>query len=87
MDASTLKREVAEGVDLMVVRELTGGQFYYLLKIDRNSCLSRVTISYKMSCLMVTGIYFGEPRGIKTNENGEEVGFNTEVYAAHEVLY
>ena len=26
MDASTLKREVAEGVDLMVVRELTGGQ-------------------------------------------------------------
>ena len=31
------------------------------------------------------GIYFGEPRGIKTNENGEEVGFNTEFYAAHEV--
>lgn len=27
VDASTLKREVAEGVDLMVVRELTGGQF------------------------------------------------------------
>lgn len=25
VDASTLKREVAEGVDLMVVRELTGG--------------------------------------------------------------
>lgn len=35
---------------------------------------------------MGTGIYFGVPRGIKTNENGEEVGFNTEVYAAHEVL-
>ena len=34
-----------------------------------------------------TGIYFGVPRGIKTNENGEEVGYNTEVYAAHEVLY
>lgn len=27
VDASTLKREVAEGVDLMVVRELTGGQY------------------------------------------------------------
>ena len=26
VDASTLKKEVAEGVDLMVVRELTGGQ-------------------------------------------------------------
>ncbi|KAL1551339.1 3-isopropylmalate dehydrogenase, chloroplastic [Salvia divinorum] len=55
VDASTLKKDVAEGVDLMVVRELTGG------------------------------IYFGKPRGFSTNENGEEIGFNTEVYSSHEI--
>ncbi|XP_028782690.1 3-isopropylmalate dehydrogenase 2, chloroplastic-like [Neltuma alba] len=55
MDASTLKREIVDGVDLMVVRELTGG------------------------------IYFGKPRGFGTDENGEETGFNTEIYAAHEI--
>ncbi|KAL8502758.1 hypothetical protein ACS0TY_021753 [Phlomoides rotata] len=31
------------------------------------------------------GIYFGKPRGFSTNENGEEIGFNTEVYGTHEI--
>ncbi|CAD6261642.1 unnamed protein product [Miscanthus lutarioriparius] len=55
VDASTLKKEVAEGVDIMVVRELTGG------------------------------IYFGKPRGFGTNDKGEDIGFNTEVYSASEI--
>jgi len=54
-DASTLKPEVVSGLDLMIVRELTGG------------------------------IYFGQPRGIRTLENGEKQGYNTLVYAEHEI--
>ncbi|XLU78731.1 hypothetical protein S245_002152, partial [Arachis hypogaea] len=30
-------------------------------------------------------IYFGKPRGFGTNENGQETGFNTEIYSAHEI--
>ncbi len=48
--ASTLKPEVVSGLDIMIVRELTGG------------------------------IYFGQPRGVKTLESGEREGFNTLVY-------
>lgn len=55
VDSSTLKKEVADGVDIMVIRELTGG------------------------------IYFGEPRGFGTNKNGEEIGFNTELYTIAEI--
>ncbi|MCO5604886.1 hypothetical protein L7F22_059060 [Adiantum nelumboides] len=55
VNSSTLKREVAEGVDIMVVRELTGG------------------------------IYFGQPKGFGKNSNGEEIGFNTEVYSVSEI--
>ena len=54
-DASTLKPEVVAGLDLMIVRELTGG------------------------------IYFGQPRGIRTLENGEKQGFNTLVYCESEI--
>lgn len=37
--------------------------------------------------LLGIGIYFGKPRGFGTNENGEEIGFNTEVYATYEVVF
>jgi 3-isopropylmalate dehydrogenase len=53
--ASTLKPEVVSGLDILIVRELTGG------------------------------IYFGEPRGIRTLENGERQGYNTYVYSETEI--
>ncbi|MEB3176179.1 MAG: 3-isopropylmalate dehydrogenase [Synechococcus sp.] len=53
--ASTLKEAVISGVDLMVVRELTGG------------------------------IYFGQPKGRVTADNGEERGFNTMTYSTSEI--
>ena len=54
-DASTLKREVVEKLDILVVRELTGG------------------------------IYFGQPRGVETLEDGSRKGFNTLVYTESEI--
>lgn len=54
-DASSLKPEIVRGVDIMVVRESTGG------------------------------IYFGEPRGIRLNDQGRRVGTDTEVYTEDEI--
>ena len=31
------------------------------------------------------GIYFGEPRGIRTVENGEQAGYHTMVYSTSEI--
>ena len=53
--ASTLKSEVVSGLDIMIVRELTGD------------------------------IYFGQPRGISTLENGEREGINTMRYNESEI--
>ncbi len=53
--ASTLKDEVVSGLDLMIVRELTGG------------------------------IYFGQPRGVRTLDNDEKQGFNTLIYKESEI--
>nr|WP_298134770.1 3-isopropylmalate dehydrogenase [Acidiferrobacter sp.] len=54
-DASTLRPDVVTGLDIMIVRELTGG------------------------------IYFGQPRGVRTLAHGERQGFNTLVYSESEI--
>lgn len=53
--ASTLKPEIVSGLDLMIVRELTGG------------------------------IYFGQPRGTRTRDDGQREGYNTLVYSEGEI--
>ncbi len=54
-NASTLKPEVVAGLDILIVRELTGD------------------------------IYFGEPRGISTNDQGQREGINTMRYSEDEI--
>lgn len=54
-NASTLKPEVVSGLDILIVRELTGD------------------------------IYFGEPRGVSVNANGEREGINTMRYTESEI--
>ncbi len=54
-EASALKPEVVSGLDIMIVRELTGD------------------------------IYFGQPRGIRTLEDGQRQGYNTMCYTEAEI--
>ena len=53
--ASSLKSELVEGLDLMILRELTGD------------------------------IYFGQPRGRRQTESGEDEGFDTMKYSVSEI--
>jgi 3-isopropylmalate dehydrogenase len=54
-NATTLKPEVVAGLDIMILRELTGD------------------------------VYFGEPRGRRTNAKGEREGFDTMLYSESEI--
>jgi 3-isopropylmalate dehydrogenase len=53
--ASSLRPEVVSGLDILIVRELTGG------------------------------VYFGQPRGIRTRADGVREGFNTLIYGVDEI--
>ena len=41
VDASSLKREVVEGVDIMIVRELVGGIYFGQPRVRRGAALPR----------------------------------------------
>jgi 3-isopropylmalate dehydrogenase len=53
--ASTLRPEVVSGMDILILRELTGD------------------------------VYFGQPRGLRTLDNGEREGFDTMRYSESEI--
>lgn len=54
-DSSSLKLELVQGLDILIVRELT------------------------------SGVYFGEPRGISRDADGQRVGINTQRYTEFEI--
>ena len=54
-EASSLKTDLVQGLDILILRELTGG------------------------------VYFGQPRGIETLDDGSERGVDTQVYTTPEI--
>ena len=54
-EASSLKKELVEGLDILIVRELTGG------------------------------VYFGEPKEIVTQEDGQQRAVDTQLYTTSEI--
>ncbi len=54
-EASSLKRELVEGLDILILRELTGG------------------------------VYFGEPKEIRSLSNGQKRAIDTQVYDTYEI--
>jgi 3-isopropylmalate dehydrogenase len=55
IEASTIKADVIKNLDILIIRELTGG------------------------------LYFGEPKYVKTLQNGERIGVNTLSYTDKEI--
>lgn len=47
--------------------------------------LMKVKTSTGILSFCMAGIYFGKPRGFGTNDEGEETGFNTEIYSVAEI--
>ena len=56
--------------------------FCYCSFIYKLNCMIN---SFRLLVRIFTGIYFGKPRGFGTNDKGEDIGFNTEVYSSSEV--
>lgn len=55
LDASPLKKDVVQGIDIMILRELTGD------------------------------VYFGRPRGVTRDKDGQRTGVNTMIYTEEEI--
>ena len=89
-DASTLKREIVDGVDIMIVRELVGGIYFGQPRV----CLSCACENFPLGLDPVSGMCAPgmvsssracSLQGFKTNGEGHKLGFNTMVYSEPEV--